>query len=392
MTIDIVGGGVAGIACAIALTQEGVDVSVHERHAEPSTLGAGVVLWPNAVFVLDQLGVLDEVAAASGRPQHMHRFDQAGTPLGSLDIRLINDQLGYPSLSILRSDLHAILMNRLHAIGGAIRFGHAVSAIGTGRRGRACVRFADGSSSEPDLVIGADGRMASQARRFVHGRSEPVFQGFINWVGVYESADDRFESCDVGDYWGVGERFGIVPVTPRKAYWAAGQASSAPGGHDQATLRRLLRAFARRWPRHLATLIEQTPDARISTVFVHDHDPLRTWHRDNLLLVGDAAHAPLPTSGQGACQALEDAWHLARCLQRDAGDLQQAFAAFTRTRYEKTARIIDTGRALAAELFSPDPAVCEARNARSRAIDYPAMAAGMARGWGQGLPLAAAWM
>jgi 2-polyprenyl-6-methoxyphenol hydroxylase-like FAD-dependent oxidoreductase len=91
--------------------------------------------------------------------------------------------------------------------------------------------------------------------------------------------------------------------------------------------------------READTNIGAPPAARIDKIRVHDHDPVPTWHRHNLILVGDAAHAALPTSGQGACQALEDAWHLANCVEAHPGKLGQALEACTALRFQKTAGI-----------------------------------------------------
>ena len=93
------------------------------------------------------------------------------------------------------------------------------------------------------------------------------------------------------------------------------------------------------WPGPIPTIIEGTPESAINKIFVHDHEPITVWHRDNVLLLGDSAHAPLPTSGQGACQAMEDAWHLARCLQDHPDSLQEAFQSYTALRLKKTSAI-----------------------------------------------------
>ncbi len=389
MKITMLGGGVAGVGCAIALKLQGFDVEVYERHAAASNIGAGIVVWPNAAYVLDQLGVWSELESVSGQPSRMRRFSSDNEALGAIDIELINRRLGYPSLSVLRSDFLGILIARFESLGGAIRYAHDVAEIEAGLAGRARVRFGNGTWIEPDVVVGADGRMASHARRFVHGDATPVYQGFVNWVGVCESAEDTFEDIVVDDYWGVGERVGIVPVTRRKAYWAAGAACAEVGVSDRSRYRDELRSLLCRWPRRVRRIVERTPVERINKIHVHDHDPIRRWHRGNLILVGDAAHAPLPTSGQGACQALEDAWHLARYLKESPGDLQRAFAGFTQARLEKTTNIIMAGRGLAASLFNRDEGFCRARNESSRSTDYPALATAMARGWAQGLPIGA---
>jgi 2-polyprenyl-6-methoxyphenol hydroxylase-like FAD-dependent oxidoreductase len=105
------------------------------------------------------------------------------------------------------------------------------------------------------------------------------------------------------------------------------------------------------------------------------------------VLIGDAAHASLPTSGQGACQALEDAWHLGRRIPLDGRDLAEALDGFSRDRQPKTRRITFVGRQLARTIFECDPERCRDRDAAARASDHRAAAAGMAAQWSAGLPL-----
>ena len=122
-------------------------------------------------------------------------------------------------------------------------------------------------------------------------------------------------------------------------------------------------------------------------IAVHDLEPLQTWSRANVLLVGDAAHAPLPTLGQGACQALEDAWHLARCMAGASGGLDEVFQAFTRIRGPKTARLSEQGRVFARALLATDPETCRIRNERAKTSDPLRDVQALATGWSQGLPM-----
>ena len=193
----------------------------------------------------------------------------------------------------------------------------------------------------------------------------------------------------ISDYWGTGERFGIVPVARNKAYWASGAAEATVGTRDPDAYRRELQRIFADWPEPVRRIIAATPGARINKIHVHDHDPVPTWHRHNLILVGDAAHAALPTSGQGACQALEDAWHLANSVEAHPGDLEQALAAFTALRFQKTAGITKAGRTLAASLFNRDAAFCRERDRTSKYAKFDDLALAMADGWGRHLPLRA---
>lgn len=143
------------------------------------------------------------------------------------------------------------------------------------------------------------------------------------------------------------------------------------------------------WPAAVQHAIQNTPDSGIHQIFLHDHDPIAPWQRANVLLLGDAAHAPLPTSGQGACQALEDAWHLAQCLTATADNVPRAWQQFVASRQPKTAGVIQAGRHLANSIFHTPPDGIAHRNHAARNTDYAAIAAGMAQGWSQGLPLGA---
>jgi 2-polyprenyl-6-methoxyphenol hydroxylase-like FAD-dependent oxidoreductase len=380
MNIAILGGGVAGVASAIALKLKGHDVTVVERRDADTNIGAGIVVWPNAAFVLAQFGILDDMAAVAGRPRAMRRLSRAGDDLGALDIGLIDARMGYPSLSILRSDFQRILLARLQSLGIDVRYGHNVARIDAGT----VVHFDNGATLTADLVVGADGRMASCARRYVTGDATPIYQGFINWIGVCEG---DFDADTISDYWGTGERFGIVPVARNKAYWAGGAAQATIGARDPDAYRDELHGIFADWPEPVRRIIAEAPAARINKIYVHDHDPVPTWHRDNLIMIGDAAHAALPTSGQGACQALEDAWHLANCVDAHPHNLDEALTAFTALRFQKTAGITMAGRGLASSLFNRDEAFCRERDRASRQADFAGLAAAMADGWSRHLPL-----
>lgn len=386
MEIGILGGGIAGLSVALALHKQGHACHIYERRAGPSAMGAGVTLWPNAGFVLQELGLLDDIAAVGGRPTSVHRRDSAGDPLGGLDITLLDRIMGHPTHTILRRDLQAVLLDHVTRAGIEVVFEHRAVAIELDASGKALARFNNGHSIRPDLLIGADGRMDSVARRFVAGDNTPVYQGFVNWIGV---AQGRALVSEIGihDYWGAGDRFGCVAVRKDQVYWAAAQARPLPATPPAAGMHDEVRTLFAGWPEPVARLIEATPAHSVQRIAVHDLEPLHTWTRANVLLVGDAAHAPLPTSGQGACQALEDAWHLARCLGGGDDCLDEALLRFATVRGPKTTRLAAQGRMFARGLFAIDPETCRIRNQRAKASDPVRDALAMAAGWSQGLPM-----
>ena len=384
MDIGILGGGIAGLSVALALHRSGHRPRVYERGAVPASMGAGVTLWPNAGAVLDRLGLLPDIAALGGRPVAMRRYDPAGNALGGLDITALDRLMGYPTHAILRRDLLAVLLAHVARAGIPIEYSHRAVAIEPGDDGRATARFGSGATIRPALLIGADGRMDSVARRFVTGDNTPVYQGFVNWIGV-ASGPGLADDLAIRDYWGVGERFGCVAVRPDLVYWAGAEArplsAAVPGADPRAEAAGIFAG----WAEPIARVIQATPADAVRLIAVHDLDTPAGWHRNNVLLVGDAAHAPLPTSGQGACQALEDAWHLGQCLAAMPRGLDAALGAFTAIRQPKTAGLTELARVHARGLFERDAEVCRLRDQQVRAADPAAALRTLASAWGEGL-------
>ncbi|KML59165.1 monooxygenase [Burkholderia cepacia] len=389
MDIAILGAGVAGMSTALALAGRGHRIRLYERRLSDSTMGAGVVLWPNAGFVLAQLGILPDIVEVSGHLRAMRCIDRHGNPFKLTDIRQLDRRMGFPTRSILRRDLQAVLARHVAARGIEICFGHCATAIDTGPDGRAVVRFDNGTAIAPDLVIGADGRMNSVARNHVVGSNTPVYQGFVNWIGVAQSDAPLVDEVSIFDYWGTRERFGIVAIDRQRVYWAAARSEADGDGDGDDTVQGdpapMLERLFDAWPAPIADVMRATPPNTIAKIRVHDLDPVDVWHRGNVLLIGDAAHAPLPTSGQGACQALEDAWHLARCLDEygegNGSDLDAALASFTMRRSLKTTAITLRARDFAHRLFGDDT------HESARQVDPIAEIDSLAHAWGANLPM-----
>lgn len=386
MKISILGGGIGGLSTAIALKQEGFDVTVYERFSQPTEIGAGIVCWPNASFVLEQLGVLKNVSKVSGLLNYMNRFSNTGEPIGSLNINELNRLMKYSSYSIIRKDLMNILIQRTIELNINIHYQHDVIEL-LNNELSTIVKFSNGKHIQPDIIIGADGRMKSLTRKYVNGSNQPIYQGFINWVGVFEHETTYFTDLSVSDYWGTGERFGIVPVSKTKAYWAGGVACNNINEIHPNKYKSELNSLFNSWPSIISKVINSTPQSRINKIYVHDHDPIDLWHKNNVVLLGDAAHSPLPTSGQGACQALEDAWHLAKCLKNNINDISMAFTLFTELRKSKTSAITMGGRQLASSIFNQNIEYCKHRNLASKNTNYQSAVLGMAKGWSSGLPI-----
>ena len=337
--IAIVGAGVAGLTLAIIASKKGYEVSIFERGAKVASMGAGVTLWSNAMFVLEQMGLAKTIKKLGAEPKVMYQFDQGGKQQGELNIEAVNAISGYSSVTILRRDLMATLANALEALGINIHFNTVIEAED--------IKTLD---QDFDLVVGADGRMNSVVRKSLFEEIKPSYQGFINIIGIspFKSED---QAQIIQDYRGLGERFGIVPVKTGLCYWAAGWATPLNKERPLSSWYEEMHQRFLHWPKAVQDVLSGYEEIALNRIFVHDLEPLPYWHHGKTLIIGDAAHAPLPTSGQGACQAIEDAWHLVRLLEENT-NLENALTCFYQSRSMKTSAAQKVGRQLAQSIFS----------------------------------------
>lgn len=340
----VVGAGVAGLAAAIALRQRGIAVRVVERSTGPTTRGAGFVLWPNGRRALHELAPNNRVELDGGAIRRLRRVASPGAAESVIELAGFGGAAALaPGRSILRTTLLDLLEQRLNELGVHVEYGRRIDALDDD--GQRCqVRFADGCSESADLVVGAEGRMDSATRRFVtsNDTDRPRYHGFVNWLGVFDGDTTQLAREEIVQHSTPSSRFGFVPLTPHQAYWAA-IGPAIPDEPARTVTTRLLHGLETLLapiPELLRSAHEQSPHV----VWVHDLDPLERWHRARTVLIGDAAHAALPSSGQGASQALVDAVELARRLPCPPTELDAALADFTRHRRAETAALTARAR------------------------------------------------
>jgi 2-polyprenyl-6-methoxyphenol hydroxylase-like FAD-dependent oxidoreductase len=314
LNIGIIGGGIGGVAAAVALHRAGIVATVYERATEFREVGAGMMLWPNATRVLKELGLLERVAASSGPNRHFLVRSSTGTLL--MDIGL--GQFDVPALCTRRSDLLDALLSALPP--DRIRLGHDFESFEHGKTG-VTVNFsgsvsAGAVSAEHDFVIGADG-IRSRVRAQILGVHEPIYRGYTIWRGLARLAG-AVPSGSNSETWGRGKRFGILNTGGDRFTWYA--TANTDSGHIDASEWRqseLLRMFAG-WHRPIERLIGATDEGNILKNGAYDLPPLRRWGQGRIMLLGDAAHPCTPNLGLGGCMALEDALVLAKSFCKEA--------------------------------------------------------------------------
>lgn len=333
--VVVIGGGIGGLATALALRSRGADVTVLEQAEAISEVGAGLQISPNGGVVLRALGLEPALLAHSVQAHAVVLRDyRAGAEVLRLDLaRYAADQR---FLFVHRADLIQILVDAVRASGVQIRLLQHVVGVTPGHPPSA--DLANAACKSADLIIGADG-LHSRSRVALNGEDAPFFTGQVAWRAIVENRLGLPAHAQV--FMGPGRHLvcyplrggafvNIVAVQERRDW--ADEGWSQPDDPDN--LRRAFHGFGGT----VRALLSQVDD--VALWGLHRHPVAETWHKDGVALVGDAAHPTLPFLAQGANLALEDAWVLGRCLdaQDDMGAALDAYQALRKPRVSKAIR------------------------------------------------------
>ncbi len=335
--IALIGGGIGGLFAANALIAHGLSVSVYEQAPALGEVGAGVYVTPNAVRQLERVGLgaaVERWGARVGQGSSYFRHD--GTPIAPVQV---TDAAGWNAcFGMHRADFVELLAAKLPS--GIVYTGHR--AVGFEQDGDvARVKFANGAIAEADVVVGADG-IHSELRPYVFPPSKPVFHGTISYRGLVAHEQLPDWPMDRWQMWaGPSKHFLVFPVRHGTMVNYVGfvptdeemkESWSAPG--DPQVLRREFE----RWDPRIGEVLKQV--GKTFRWALYDREPLPTWSKGRLTLLGDAAHPMLPHLGQGANQSIEDGMALATILgEIDAAAMPSALRAYERLRRERVAEV-----------------------------------------------------
>ncbi len=336
-SVVIVGGGIGGLFAANALIAHGLHVSIYEQAPVLGEVGAGVYVTPNAVRHLERVGLgpaVEKWGARVGPGSHYFRHD--GTPIAPVQVA---DASGWnASFGMHRADVVDFLAANLPA--GIVHTGHR--AVGFEQNGdTARVKFANGAAAEADVVVAADG-IHSELRPYVFPPSKPVFHGTISYRGLVSRERLPDWPMDRWQMWaGPSRHFLVFPVRHGTMVNYVGfvpadgdmlESWSAPGDPE------LLRREFEGWDPRIGSVLKQVD--KTFRWALYDREPLPTWTKGRLTLLGDAAHPMLPHLGQGANQSIEDGMALATILARvDASAVPASLLAYERLRRERVAEV-----------------------------------------------------
>ena len=343
----IIGGGVAGPVSAMALQRSGMDSVVYEAYAGGADeAGAFLTFASNGLDALRTINAHYLVLAEGFPTPRMEIKSGTGKHLGTVpNGGMLPD--GTVSQTLKRADLYRALRDEAVRRGARIEYGKRLADAGSTPDGGVAARFEDGTEAEGDLLIGADG-IHSRTRRIIDpsapgARYVPV----LNIGGYARGVHAPAEPGTFRMIFGKRAFFGYAVHPSGEVWWFAN-----PPRPVEPTRAELAAIGTEHWKKMLTDLFaeDDTPAVEIinhtpgelSGWATYDLPSVPTWHRESMVIVGDAAHATAPSSGQGASMAIEDAVVLARCL-RDLSDTEQAFASYERLRRARVERIVAHG-------------------------------------------------
>lgn len=370
MRVVIAGCGIGGAALALALQKFNIEHVVLEQAPRLEEVGAGVQLSPNGVAVLQYLGVHDVLRKVAFQPRDLlYRDWKSGEVLMRNPLMpQIEQHFGAPYYHAHRADLLGVLTQSLDPAN--LRLGNRITDVSQDMQGVRAT-LADGTSVQGDLLVGADGIHSLVRTRFFQA-DQPHASGCVAWRGIVDADDARHLGITPSAHLWLG------PGRSAVIYYVSGGAKinwicigSSPGNRREswsatATVEEVLEEYEG-WNPEVRRLISLTREPFVTALY--DREPLSGCVNGRIALLGDAAHAMLPYHAQGAVQSMEDAWVLARLLERAEGNLSAALQRYQALRVDRATRVQMQSRVAEKRFHMSDPEEVAQRNAKFRKYD-----------------------
>lgn len=300
MKITIIGGGIAGLTTALALNKVGVNCEVFERAKQLNEVGAGIWMQPNALKVIDWLGLGGLVREKGSLLDQVDITNSQLIPFKKIKQEVVQDEQGNKIVAIHRATLQKILFEALPKDG--LNLGYEFKSLEKNEN-QVKISFGDREIMS-DLLIGADG-LNSRVRENIFSNTSKRFSGQTCWRGISDiRLPVEFQNAGI-EGWGKKIRFGFSQITENQVYWFAVKNASQNGTDNINTIKTELQNYYSGFNPIVLNIIEQTKAEKIIRNDISDLKRLDKWHKDKVVLVGDAAHATTPNMGQGAGQGMD---------------------------------------------------------------------------------------
>jgi 2-polyprenyl-6-methoxyphenol hydroxylase-like FAD-dependent oxidoreductase len=355
----IIGAGIGGLALAACLKARNIPSLIYERAPELKEVGAALGVWPNATRVLHHLNLFNALAEKANVVQVGALREQNGRAMKEINL----PKTDVAGVAAHRADLHSVLLSAVPP--ATISLNKSCTKIEiNGDQVRA--HFADNTSSPwAQGLIGADG-INSIVRKNILNDGEPIYRGYVAWRGVAQFDPGNA----VGETWGRGQRFGLIPLgQKRTAWWATANKSKedACKGTQADWKQEVIDRYSN-YHAPIKELLEATPVEGYLCTPIADREgpfPGKSWGKGPTTLLGDAAHPTTPNLGQGACMAIEDAAVLAHALAA-IPSVDSAFRVYEASRIGRTANIVIESRKFGKIGQWQNPVACYIRNKMMR--------------------------
>lgn len=353
--IDVVGGGIGGLTLAIALQKKGITARVYEQAPEIKPVGAGITLANNGMKVYDKLGLRDEIIESGNTITSMNITNSRLKPISKIALKYIGEE----HIAIHRGKLQQILVANFDKKNLILD-----SRLTNVKKEDAqyLLQFKNGKTVTSKVLLGADG-INSMVRNCLFEKTKLRRTLQVCWRGIVDFTLPKKYHHEMNEAWGKGDRFGFMQIAANKVYWYA--LKSFKENQDEYAVEELSTYF-KNYHQLIPALIKATSPTTIHTANISDLQPIRQWYKENVCLMGDAAHATTPNLSQGACQAIEDAYILSECLQKFKAN--KAFAEYQRLRISKAHQVVNRSWALGELAHWKNPLAIQFRNQVMRMI------------------------
>lgn len=330
-TLSIIGAGIGGLTTALVLKERGFDATIYESAEAIKPVGGGIMMANNAMQIFKKLGIHNKIESAGNKISFLNITNSQLNSISKVDLTEYEKEYGVSNIAIHRGELQKILADELGY--DKIKLSKKLSGIEKGSPFK--LTFEDQTTIESKIVIGADG-IKSVVRNQLFEKSILRDANQICWRGICEIDLPSKYHNELNEAWGKGKRFGFVKISDSKVYWFALTNSKNINAKEVV----LTEMFSDFHP-DILEIIAATNKEQIIINSIFDLKPIKKWYDENICLIGDAAHATTPNLGQGACQAVEDAYTLGKLI--DSGlTIEGCFEEYQNVRQKKVNTVVST--------------------------------------------------
>ena len=320
--VGIIGGGIAGLTAGCALRLQGIKTIVFERGNEISEYGAGISISPNALNLLEKLGIKDDFIKSSFVPKYA-AFNYLNTKLRTLDTQVITSS---------RQNLIQVIYKRYIELGGEIAFEHEYKDLNQD----ACnISFTNGDNYSVKHVLACDGIRSLIRQQYFPSSGAPVYSGYSAWRGIGLSSNKGVQF-----YFGSKSHIVSYPIDNNGRTSFVGVIKTKQSAHDSWKTKGSKAALLddlKDYDSSVFSMLDSSTD--IYKWGIYERAPSKSMYSKNITLLGDAAHPMVPFLGQGGCMAIEDGYAFAGLLKKLNGDFETTQVLYQNLRFKRNNKI-----------------------------------------------------